>query len=89
MKRIGVQIQSIPPGSPDMNPIENVFNLVDKKLRSDAIEKTITYESYKEFSARVKSTMENFTVDMIDKIIDTMPKRMHEIVKSRAQRLKY
>jgi Holliday junction resolvasome RuvABC ATP-dependent DNA helicase subunit len=26
---------------------------------------------------------------MIDKIIDTMPKRMHEIVKCRAQRLKY
>ena len=89
MKRIGVQVQSIPPRSPDMNPIENVFHLVDKKLRSDAIEKNITYESYKEFSARVKSTMENFSVDMIDKIIDTMPKRMREIVKSRGQRLKY
>ena len=72
-----------------MNPIENVFHLVDKKLRSDAIEKNITYESYKEFSARVKSTMDNFSVDMIDKIIDTMPKRMREIVKSRGQRLKY
>ena len=89
MKRIGVQVQSIPPRSPDVNPIENVFHLVDKKLRSDAIEKNITYESYKEFSAWVKSTMENFSVDMIDKIIDTMPKRMREIVKSRDQRLKY
>ena len=89
MKKLVVQVHSIPPRSPDINPIENVFHLLDKKLRSDAIEKNIIYESYKEFSARVKTTMETFPVDMIDKIIDTMPKRMHEIVKCRAQRLKY
>ena len=89
MKKIGIKVHSIPPRSPDINPIENVFHLVDKKLRSDAIEKNITCESYKEFSARVESTMENFTLDMIDRIIDTMPKRMREIVKCGGQRLKY
>ena len=55
----------------------------------DAIEKNIIYESYKDFSGRVKTTMETFPVDMIDKIIDTMPKRMHEIIKCHGQRLKY
>ena len=88
MKKLEVQVHSIPPRSPDINPIENVFHLLDKKLRSDAIENNITYESYKEFSARVKATMETFPVDMIDKIINTMPKRMHEIVKCRGERLK-
>jgi hypothetical protein len=54
-----------------------VFHLLDKQLRSSAIENNITYESYKEFSARAKATMETFPVDMIDKIINTMPKRIN------------
>ena len=89
MKKIGVKVHSTPPRSPDINPIQNMFHLVDKKLHSDAIEKSITCESYKEFSARVKSAMENFHVDMIDRIIDTMPKRMRKIVKCGGQQLKY
>ena len=75
MKKLGVEVHSIPQRSPDINPIENVFHLLDRKLRSEAVEQNITNESYKEFSARVKSTIENIPVEQIDKIIDTMPKR--------------
>lgn len=89
MKKLGVQVHSIPPRSPDINPIENVFHLLDKKLRHDAVEQNITHESFKEFSARVKSTVENIPIETIDKIIDTMQKRMREIVSGRGERLKY
>ena len=41
----GVQF-SIPPRSPDLNPIENAFNLVEKKLSSDAVKYSISKESY-------------------------------------------
>ena len=37
---------SIPLRSPDLNPIENIFNLVKRKLRLEAMEKNITHESY-------------------------------------------
>ena len=89
MKKLGVEVHSIPPRSPDINPIENVFHLLDRKLRSEAIEQNITNESYKEFSARVKSTIENIPVEQIDKIIDTMPKRMRDIISVHGERIKY
>ena len=89
MKKLGVEVHSIPPRSPDINPIENVFHLLDRKLRSEAVEQNITNESYKEFSARVKSTIENIPVEQIDKIIDTMPKRMRDIISVRGERIKY
>ena len=89
MKKLGVEVHSIPPRSPDINPIENVFHLLDRKLRSEAVEQNITNESYKEFSARVKSTIENIPVEQIDKIIDTIPKRMRDIISVRGERIKY
>ena len=72
MKKLGVEIHSIPQRSPDINPIENVFHLLDRKLRSEAVHQNITNESYQEFSARVKSTIENIPVEQIDKIIRTL-----------------
>ena len=84
MKELGVEVHSIPPRSPDINPIENVFHSLDRKLRSEAVEQNITNESYKEFSARVKSTIEN-TVEQID----NMPKRMRDIISVRGERIKY
>ena len=33
-----IKLLSIQPHSPDINPIENMFNLIDGKLKSDAIE---------------------------------------------------
>ena len=89
IKKLGVDVHSIPPRSPDINPIENVFHLLDRKLRSEAVEQNITNESFKEFSARVKSTIENIPVEQTDKIIDTMPKRMRDIISVRGERIKY
>ena len=37
LDKIGAVQFSIPPGRPDLNPIENVFNLMEKKLSSDAV----------------------------------------------------
>ena len=53
---IGAQMFSIPPRSPDINPIEN-FHLVKKQLNRDALEQNITQESYQEFSDHVKETI--------------------------------
>ena len=87
MELLNVQLFSIPPRSPDINPIENVFHLLDRKLKSDAISKNITHETFTEFCDRVEKTLKEFPATEIDKIIDTMPKRMKEIVKCRGERL--
>ena len=59
IKKLKADIFSIPPRSPDLNPIENFFNLISKKLNDDALENTITSEGYDQFSKRVKFTTEN------------------------------
>ena len=82
---MGARKFSIPPRSPDMNPIENIFHLVKRKLNSDAIENNITQEGFKEFSDRVKKTMTNFPPNTIDNTIDSMDKRISLIIKSKGQ----
>ena len=80
---------SIPPRSPDLNPIENLFHLVSKQLEKDALDMQIKQETFAQFSARVKRTMLNFPKDVIDKIIKSMDKRVAMIIKRRGERLKY
>ena len=46
MERMNAVQFSIPPRSPDCNPIENVFNPVIRKLDEGAIVNNITRESY-------------------------------------------
>ena len=58
-EKLNIILLSIPPRSPDINPIENVFHLLEKKLQSDAFERNITHETFADFSARVKNTLEN------------------------------
>jgi len=78
-----------PPRSPDLNPIENFFALVTKQLRSQVIERKIEKETFEEFVKRVKSTMVNFSVEKINKIIESMSKRINMVVAEKGCRIKY
>ena len=82
------KVFKIPSRSPDLNPTENFFNSVTVKLNNDALEKEITKESFEEFSRRVENTMLNFSSNEIDKIIDSMDKRITAIIKQKGQRTK-
>ena len=83
------KLLSIPPHTPDINPIENMFNLIDRKPKNDAIEQNIIQETYEQFSTRVQNTLENYPIAEIDKIINTMPKIMHQIINCNGGRLRY
>ena len=88
---IGARKFSIPPRSPDINPIENIFHQVKCKLNSDALEKHKheKHENFEKFSKRVKQTMEDFPKDEIDKTIESVNKRIGLIIKCKGQRTKY
>lgn len=89
IEKIGGQQISIPPRCPDLNPIENFFHLIDMKLRQDAIDRNITRENFCEYSERVRKTMREYPSDLINKIIETMSKRIQLLSKNKGQRLKY
>ena len=79
----------IPPRSPDINPIENVFNFVKAELHAQALRDSIAQENFQQFSSRVKQTLESIPIDYIDKTIDSMGKRLSMIIKRRGRRIKY
>ena len=71
MTRCHCELLKIPPRSHDLNPIENIFHIVSKKLEKDALNKGITHESYKEFCDRVQRTISGISQELIDKTIQS------------------
>ena len=86
---IGGMIFRIPARSPDLNSIENFFNLITRKLQEDAINFDINKESFVDFSERVKQTMASYPIATIDNVILSMDKRIKQVLKKNGQRIKY
>ena len=86
---VGGKKFGIPPRSPDLNPIENLFHLVKRKMRKCAVQQNIEHESYPEFLARIKATMMSIENRVIDNLIGSMTKRIDMVVKAKGQRIKY
>ena len=62
------------PQFPDINPIKNIFHLVEACLRKDAIKKKIKTEICKLFWTGVTNTLYKFPSDIIDRAVASMPK---------------
>ena len=86
---VGARKRTIPARSPDLNPIENIFHIVKSRLRQDTLDQQITREDFAAFSAKVKTTLETVPIDMVDRTILSMGKRINEIIKRKGQRIKY
>ena len=89
MDVVGCRLFKIPPRSPDLNPIENTFNNIRKKIREDAVKQKITKETYLQFCHRVKQTILNYSIQVIDRTIESMPKRVDAVIKNKGARTKY
>ncbi len=87
--KVNALVLKIPPRSPDLNPIENFFHTLTVRLNDDAFQKNITKETFKELSSRVKETILSVSSEEIDKIIDSMDKRISAVLKGKGQRTKY
>ena len=89
LENIGATVVKIPARSPDLNPIENFFNLVDRAIFEDTIQKNITSETFTEFSTRIRDIIVNYPRTVIDKIIQSMDKRISMVIKVKGNRIKY
>lgn len=88
-QEICADLLSIPPRSPELNPIENVFAFVKKDLKTQAIEGNIEKESYNEFSLRVKATLYSSSQTRINNIINSYGKRLSKIIIRKGGRIEY
>ena len=89
MKEIKAELLSIPPRSPDLNPIENMFHLLHKELNKKALQQEIQKETFEQFEKRVIDTLFSIPIEYINKTIESMDKRLHEIIKEKGCRIKY
>lgn len=80
---------NLPPAySPDLNAIENVSHLIDKKLREDAVSRNVTKETCTQFLERIFKTVLAFSIDVIDQSNESMPRYIDNIIKCHGQRRK-
>ena len=89
MLRVNATLFPIPPRSPDLNPIENFFHLVSKKLRDTALQKQISKETYDEFQQRVVDTIYSIPIQTINNLIESMNRRIGDVIENNGSRLKY
>ncbi len=87
--RLGLKIFSIPARSPDLNPIENLFNQVRMEIKKQSLQNVIQRESEAEFTSRVKQLLLSYDPERVDRLIDSMPRRIQEVLKVKGQRIKY
>ena len=85
----GATLFEIPPRSPDLNPIENLFHIVKKKLDRQAIVEGIEHETRTDFKARVHKTITEIPVSVINNLLLSMPKRIEAVIKCKGLRIKY
>ncbi len=86
---VNSELFAIPPRSPDLNPIENLFKIAKDKLKEDAISRGINLETKDDFEKRKRDTLLSISVETVDKIILSMNGRLHKIIEKGGDRLKY
>lgn len=89
LEDVAATLFPIPPRSPELNPIENVFSFVKKELKSQAVEYNIERESYADFSLRVKATLYSSSVQRINNIIDSYGNRLSKIIMKKGGKIEY
>ena len=89
MREVNAELLPIPPRSPDLNPIENIFKLVGDRLRSDALRYGITRETFEAFQARVIATVRSIPEATINKTIEYMDHRISLILQNGGRKTRY
>ena len=85
MEEVGFQMFAIPVCSPDLNPLKNMFHLINWKFREDPLFNEINKETFEQFVQGVKITIKELSNNrqIIDKTIESMNKRMKKILTTR------
>lgn len=72
-----------PPQSPDLNPIENLWDYLDRRIRITPI------KSKDELKLRLTEEWSRIPLEYLNKIISNMPKRLNHVLKQKSNPTKY
>ena len=67
-----------PANSPDLNPIENIWSIIDETTYKDPAPKTM-----KELKRRLRFVWKNVTLDTLKELAHSMPRRLENVIKNK------
>jgi DDE superfamily endonuclease/Winged helix-turn helix len=76
-------LQNWPPNSPDLNPIENVWAWVDAKVNA------LGCKTFEQYQQAVLDQLQAVPKTMLRNLINSMPKRLAQVIKLEGGRTKY
>ncbi len=79
----GVGVLDWPANSPDLNPIENLWSIVKRKMRNKRP------KNADELKATVKETWASIPPQQCHKLITSMPRRIEAVIKAKGAPTKY
>ncbi len=79
----GVGVLDWPENSPDLNPIENIWGIIKRKMRNKRP------KNEDELKATVKETWASISPQQCHKLITSMPRRIEAVIKAKGAPTKY
>ncbi len=79
----GVTVLDWPANSPDLNPIENLWGIVKRKMRDTR------HNNADELKAAIKATWASIPPQQCHKLITSMPRRTEAVIKAKGAPTKY
>ena len=79
----GVSVLKWPAQSPDLNPIENLWEIVDRKIR------VRNYTNKRDLIDAIKTEWQKIPMETINSLIDSMPRRCEAVLKNKGYPTKY
>lgn len=78
-----IKVMVWPAQSPDLNPIENLWQIVDQKIRDK------NYSNLDELFEALNSVWQNIPQETITRLIESMPNRCRDVLKAKGHWTKY
>ena len=89
MSRANSTLLKLPPRSPDLHPIENLFHIASNKLKEQAVSQNITKESFEQFKQRAVNTMYSIRIETVNNLIESMNARLNDVIRNKGNRTRY
>jgi hypothetical protein len=83
LRNKGVNVLDWPAQSPDLNPIENLWNELDRRLKNRRC------NSEEELFDVLKAGWEALPDDLLESLVDSMPRRCQAVIEARGNATKY
>ncbi len=79
----GIPVLNLPANSPDLNPIENLWGIVKRKMRY------ARPNNAEELKATIRATWALITPEQCHRLIDSMPRRIAAVIQAKGAPTKY